>query len=81
MIRAFTRRSSPALLDDLLRRRRARQEPEPVLRVASGDNCARVVFCEMMAAATVLDFGGFAIEMPTMDDRPQHDRLGHSDEL
>jgi hypothetical protein len=81
MIRAFTRRSSSSLLDDFLLRRRARPDAEPVSALARGSNCARIVFCEMMAAATVLDFGGLPIEMPTMDDRPQHEPHDVLDEL
>jgi hypothetical protein len=67
MMRSRMDRSASSLLDQFLLRRRgpAVEGPPP----SDGDrNCARVAFAEMMAAATVLDFGGLPVEMPAICD-------------
>jgi hypothetical protein len=76
MMRSFVGRSPPSLLDQLLLRRRA-STGEGSQPSDDDQGCARVALAEMMAAATVLDFGGLPLELPAMRDAWPVDH-GHS---
>jgi hypothetical protein len=52
---------SQPLLDEFLQRRRAQRRERAL---ASDPGCTRLMLAELMAAATVLDFGGFPFEIP-----------------
>jgi hypothetical protein len=59
-------RSVRALLDRLLIR--PHPPPSEARRAESERDRARIAFAEMVAAATVLDFGGLPVEAPTLGE-------------